>query len=362
MSKALLLLSVLPTVIIFIIVIKNARARREPFRKVLRVFLTSVAAAIPAGIINELGMSIETRIFRSNGYAAAGFLYEFCKVFFIVGINEEFWKYITFKSTIFGDRDFDNTYDGIIYGAASALGFATIENIMYVSEGGLTTALLRAVTSIPLHAVTGIYMGYYFGIAKYKRYNNVQEDKNPQHRALILSMVMHGTYDFFAFASSLPGNTSTQSTLFALMVFVISIFCFILIGLTIKTAKREDLSIYNKYYYDNLNGCIQDRLKTTTYDPKKIPKVSAFPIFGAASPMGQGNYYQGQSFGGSPAQGGFSPFGQNARPNMNPYSSQQYGSSAPPPRPAAPAQKYCQQCGINVATMTTSCPICGAKL
>ena len=58
---------------------------------------------------------------------------------FVIAMVEEGCKYFSFKLMIFHDRAFDNTYDGVIYGAAAALGFATLENILYVFQGGFGT-------------------------------------------------------------------------------------------------------------------------------------------------------------------------------------------------------------------------------
>ena len=55
--------------------------------------------------------------------------------------------------------------DGIIYGAASSLGFAAVENIKYFAVGRLspTLVLLRTFTSIPAHMFFGAIWGYALG-------------------------------------------------------------------------------------------------------------------------------------------------------------------------------------------------------
>lgn len=63
--------------------------------------------------------------------------------------------------------DFDHHYDGIIYGVAISLGFATIENIIYIFSNGIEIALLRAVFPVSSHALFGILMGFYMGKAKF---------------------------------------------------------------------------------------------------------------------------------------------------------------------------------------------------
>ena len=50
---------------------------------------------------------------------------------------------------------FNEPMDGLILGVAAALGFATVENIFYVRAGKILTALVRAIVSVPSHALFG---------------------------------------------------------------------------------------------------------------------------------------------------------------------------------------------------------------
>jgi RsiW-degrading membrane proteinase PrsW (M82 family) len=86
---------------------------------------------------------------------------------------------------------FDEPMDGIVYGAIASLGFATLENVLYVGGGGLGTAVLRAVTAVPGHAFWGAILGYFVGQAKFF----------PAHRGrlvvagYLLATALHGIYD-----------------------------------------------------------------------------------------------------------------------------------------------------------------------
>jgi len=81
-----------------------------------------------------------------------------------------------------------------------SMGFAFVENIFYVLEGGITVALLRAFTAVPAHATFGIIMGYFIGKAKF--------DNKPFKWNLIglsVAILFHGAYDFFLFINFIPG-------------------------------------------------------------------------------------------------------------------------------------------------------------
>jgi RsiW-degrading membrane proteinase PrsW (M82 family) len=87
---------------------------------------------------------------------------------------------------------FDEPMDGLVYGVAASLGFATLENILYVASGGLPTALARALTAVPGHAMLGAIMGYYVGQARF----DPQRRRSLLLKAWAVPMLLHGLYDF----------------------------------------------------------------------------------------------------------------------------------------------------------------------
>jgi protease PrsW len=125
---------------------------------------------------------------------------QFVKAFFVVALIEEFSKYIMVRGFLQPRKGFNEPFDGIVYAVMVSMGFAAVENIMYVIQGGMEVAMLRAFTAIPAHATFGIIMGYYMGKAKFS--------KNPIKWNLIglsLAVLFHGAYDFFLFIGFIPG-------------------------------------------------------------------------------------------------------------------------------------------------------------
>lgn len=278
MTEVSMIIALLPTVVIMCIVLGNAKKNNNPLRKVLAVFMISVATCVPAALIELILQAIESLGFivlgvdPENLTQVQSVLFMFIQYVFIVGFVEESCKFLTFKLIIFNDRYFDNTYDGIIYGAASALGFATFENLLYIfgsHDVPLVTALVRAGLSVPMHAVTGILMGNYFGISKYRKYNNINVHSLPEYKALIASILMHGLYDFSVTVPSLFSNNNYIGCVALVIVILAMIAIYISMGHIIKTGKNNSLQIYNRYYYEYLNGAYQDRVGTTTYIPAK---------------------------------------------------------------------------------------------
>lgn len=125
---------------------------------------------------------------------------QFIKAFFVVALIEEFSKYVIVRYYAQPKKDFNEPFDGIIYAVMVSMGFAAVENILYVFRGGYEVALLRAITAIPAHATFAILMGYFMGIAKFSKHRTKWN-----LIGLSLAILFHGTYDFFLFINFIPG-------------------------------------------------------------------------------------------------------------------------------------------------------------
>ncbi|GGJ85821.1 protease PrsW [Lentibacillus kapialis] len=116
----------------------------------------------------------------------------FIQSFFISGLLEEFFKWFVFMYIIFHHTDFDAHYDGIVYAVSISLGFATIENILYLFTNGIEYAFSRALFPVSSHALFGVMMGYHFGKAK------MGTTHKNRHiiLALFVPFLLHGTYNY----------------------------------------------------------------------------------------------------------------------------------------------------------------------
>lgn len=118
-------------------------------------------------------------------------LYGLATSFLGAAIPEEFFKFLVLYFYAAKHIEFDEPMDGIVYGATASLGFAALENVLYVSEGGFAVAIVRAVLSVPGHALFGVVMGYYVAQAKF-----TTGDRGPLlARALGIPILLHGLYN-----------------------------------------------------------------------------------------------------------------------------------------------------------------------
>jgi RsiW-degrading membrane proteinase PrsW (M82 family) len=114
--------------------------------------------------------------------------------FVLAGLVEELAKWVLLLAAIYRWREFDEPLDGLVYGVALSLGFATLENLHYLGRDGLAMAWPRAILAVPAHALFGGTMGYYAGRAKFTPAKWTR--RRDLMRALLFPAVFHGAYDF----------------------------------------------------------------------------------------------------------------------------------------------------------------------
>lgn len=212
----LLILSVLPAVVLGIIIYKNDKLEKEPSGLLAKLFMGGIGAIGLTTLISFIGvyiLGIPEEFIGLPIWALALYSYLF------VALTEEFSKWFFVKTITWNNKEFNHIYDAIVYSVFVSLGFATLENIMYVFEGGIGTALLRAVLSVPGHVFFGVFMGYYYGLAKQASINGNQKlVKHNLYHSLLLPVLLHGTFNFLLM---------TQNVTMVLFYLVFVVFLYI---------------------------------------------------------------------------------------------------------------------------------------
>ena len=191
----LLLMAMAPVFIIILYIYVKDKYEKEPKRLLLLGFV--LGAVVSVLITTILYSGFDVLLPLTNHYSIQQ---QFIRAFLVVGLTEEFSKYIIVRYALQPRSAFNEPFDGIIYAVMVSMGFATTENLMYVLQGGYQVAVIRAFTAVPAHATFAILMGYYMGKAKFsnsKAFLNLF--------GLLLAVIFHGTYDFFLFVDFIPG-------------------------------------------------------------------------------------------------------------------------------------------------------------
>jgi RsiW-degrading membrane proteinase PrsW (M82 family) len=184
-------LAIAPGLAIMIYIYWKDKYEKEPRKLLLVSFVLGMVAIVPAIFLEEAGYFLL--------YQTKSIYNTFLNTFFVIGLSEEFSKFFMLRFYAYRKKEFNEPFDGITYSVMIAMGFATLENIMYVNQYGIGNAFFRMFTAVPAHASFGVIMGYYVGLSKFK--------KNPffcQLQGLALAVMLHGAYDFCLMVENIP--------------------------------------------------------------------------------------------------------------------------------------------------------------
>lgn len=151
----LLTVAIAPALALFSYLYLRKQIAKEPSKTLFHAFIYGAIMTFPILFIQHVFE--EEHVFNN----------EFFRNVLFTGSLEEFFKWIIIFILVYKTIEFEDAYDGILYGASVSLGFATVENILYLLSFGLDTAFLRALLPVSSHALFGVVMGYYFGKAKF---------------------------------------------------------------------------------------------------------------------------------------------------------------------------------------------------
>ncbi|MFB6084401.1 MAG: PrsW family intramembrane metalloprotease [Halorientalis sp.] len=176
----------------------------EPLETLVATFLLGILFANFAGILNAT-VGRYVRVIGS-GFGLVPILGLVALYFLVVGPVEEAVKLLAVRMYAYRSAAFDAVIDGAVYGAVAGLGFATIENALYITQSLQSIApgmnLLRAGSDIatvralagPGHVIYSAFAGYYLGLAKFN-----PEDAGPiVVKGLLVAVVVHATYNLSA--------------------------------------------------------------------------------------------------------------------------------------------------------------------
>lgn len=153
----------------------------EPLSLVLRMFLYGTFLVFPLMFIQYV-LKVEDMLPNP-----------FVEAFLATSLLEEFFKWFVFYYAIYDHCKFNEPYDGIVYGVSVSLGFATLENILYLLANGVEFAVTRALLPVSSHALFGVIMGFYLGKAKFSL---PEREKRYILLSFLLPFLFHGIYNY----------------------------------------------------------------------------------------------------------------------------------------------------------------------
>ncbi len=235
--------AVLPAAILLRYVYRHDKIEKEPAGLLWSLLLMGCLAALAAGLLEALGE------FLLNVFIAPSSpLYTIVLAFLVVAAAEEGTKLFFLKRRSWRHPAFNYRFDGVVYAVFVSLGFAALENIMYVVNYGLEVALPRALLSIPGHMSFSIFMGVYYGRARYfENLGDANAARGSLRKGYGIAVFLHGFYDACAM-------TETGLSVLVFLGFVLVMF--ILAFTTLKREARTDAPIvpFHDPYFNHPDG------------------------------------------------------------------------------------------------------------
>ena len=229
-TAILLFLAILPVLLILLFVYTKDK-NKEPKFLLLKLFISGF---ISCGLVLFFSAYLERISDVFSPLVTKNFFGQIVYAFVGVALVEEISKWIMVYLIGYNNKEFDETYDGLVYAVFVSLGFAFVENLVYVFiSSSIYTAVIRALCAVPSHACDAIFMGYHISIAK--KYS-IKRNKKKERIHLILSLlvptVIHGVYDY--------------CLLSGYKILIIVFIAFIIVMYFISVSTLNDLSESNK--------------------------------------------------------------------------------------------------------------------
>ena len=228
--RYILLLAFIPIFVIAVYIYKRDKFNKEPLKELLKAFAAGMFSAVVVILVHEIldlsGVDIETNVFLRAFVSAA--------------VIEECSKFFFFYKLFWNNPNFDERFDGIVYAVYVSLGFAFVENVLYIYQDvgqAVSIARARAFFAVPAHTLFAIAMGYGAGIARFSR----KRASLYLVSGLIWAILLHGIYDFLLMYSSDLASVNETFSAFIVMLFYIFVIIMWIVGFRrMKKLNEED--------------------------------------------------------------------------------------------------------------------------
>ena len=222
----LLAAAVLPAVYLLSRVYRMDTIEKEPFSLLRKLLLWGAISGVPAALVESLLTGVLVNLFEEGTV-----LYNLFAGFVVAALVEESFKFFFLYKFTFRTPDFNYRFDGVVYAVFVSTGFAILENILYVFQGGIGVAITRALLALPLHAACGVYMGIAYGQQKVNSLYKPASFGSVAAACLPVPILIHGFYDFCAFMQTWPFTVIFIG--FVALVFILTLK-------NLQKASRED--------------------------------------------------------------------------------------------------------------------------
>lgn len=192
----LLLVAILPSLLLGIYVYIKDKEEKESLILLTKLFVSGILACFLSVLLTYfLNFLTDINIFEIDYYSTKEVLIH---AFITVGLIEEVSKWFFTYFLTKNNKEYNYSFDIIIYAVFVSLGFATFENVLYVlASRRLDVALIRSFTTVPGHIFFAVFMGYFLlKFRTFKNTTNMVKKRLYFLLSIFIPTLLHGFFDF----------------------------------------------------------------------------------------------------------------------------------------------------------------------
>lgn len=211
----LTLLALFPIIFLFVKIYRYDTKESEPLSLLVKIFLFGCLSIIPTILLEIALLILFSLLLDTNSIT-----FLILENFIGIALIEESCKYWACKFASWKHTAFNYTFDGVVYCVVCSLGFAAVENILYVVQYGVSVAFVRAIFAVVGHAIFGLIMGYFYTKQKQASLHHLSSSRFTL-LAILIPTLMHGMYD-----TLLSLDASWTFNVFLAYIFLVDIWAY----------------------------------------------------------------------------------------------------------------------------------------
>lgn len=209
-----ILAALAPVAVLLWQILRRDAANPEPPRMLAKAFLYGMVSTAVTFVLLPITEAIGDIVVQNINPLSAAFK----QAFFSAALPEEGAKLLMLWLLLRNNPYFDERFDGIVYAVCVGMGFAAVENVLYLFnnyDSWLSVGIVRALFAVPGHFFDAVIMGYYYS------HYHFGTRRNPATKALILAapVVAHGIYDGILFSYDIDDGVAVVALILFLIFF-----------------------------------------------------------------------------------------------------------------------------------------------
>lgn len=210
----LIIAALAPVAVLLWQILRRDAANPEPPRMLAKAFLYGMISTAVTFVLLPFTEALGDLIVLNDTALSVAFK----QAFFSAALPEEGAKLLMLWLLLRNNSYFDERFDGIVYAVCVGMGFAAVENVLYLFsnyDSWLSVGIVRALFAVPGHFFDAVIMGYYYS------HYHFGTRRNPATKTLILAapVVAHGIYDGILFSYDIDDGVAVVALILFLIFF-----------------------------------------------------------------------------------------------------------------------------------------------